>query len=398
MDFFKVMFHALLLVSLVACGTHTVRSTTYAPVVSDSQDIPEDLLLDVGVYIFDPGIDEIHRKDKEITSDQIRIAETRYSAFTLAETLQRSANWGIVRLMPNGSSPIDLKVNGTILRSIGERMVIRVEVSDASGKEWYTREYEEAISKFSYDPRQRQKNEPFQPIYNQIANDLLEYRDKNITTDEVKRLRSLSEVLFANRFSEEIYGDYIATNRDGQYVLTSLPADNDPLLERIRTIRERDFMFIDTVQDYFSTYVRQMRTPYDSWREQSYEETLRLRELETKARRQLIGGIGAIIGGAVAASQVRSPLGSAAGIGAAGGGGYLIKESFRNRADTKLHIEALKELAESFENGIAPQVIALDDKVITLTGSVDEQYEQWSEILNELYREEMGYVTTDTER
>ena len=379
-----------LAVFLSCCATHTVRSTTYAPVVSDSQDIPEDLLLDVGVYIFDPGIDEIHRKDKELTSDQIRVAETRYSAFTLAETLQRSANWGIVRLMPNGSSPIDLKVNGTILRSNGERMVIRVEVSDASGKEWYTKEYEEAISKFSYDPRQRQKSEPFQPIYNQIANDLLEYRNKNVTTDDIKRLRSLSEILFANRFSEEIYGGYVATDRDGQYVLTSLPADNDPLLERIRTIRERDFMFIDTVQDYFSTYVRQMRVPYDSWREQSYEETLRLRELETKARRQLIGGIGAIIGGAVAASQVRSPLGSAAGIGAAGGGGYLIKESFRSRADTKLHIEALKELAESFENGIAPQVIALDDKIITLTGSVEEQYEQWSEILNELYAEEMG--------
>ena len=55
-----------------------------------------------------------------------------------------------------------------------------------------------------------------------------------------------------------------------------------------------------------------------------------------------------------------------------------------------MHIEALKELAESFENGIAPQVIALDDKVITLTGSVEEQYEQWKEILNELYAEEMG--------
>ena len=74
----------------------------------------------------------------------------------------------------------------------------------------------------------------------------------------------------------------------------------------------------------------------------------------------------------------------AVGIGTAGGGAYLIRESFRNRADTKMHIEALQELAESFENGIAPQVIALDDKVITLSGSVDEQYEQWKEILNEL--------------
>ena len=33
-------------------------------------------------------------------------------------------------------------------------------------------------------------------------------------------------------------------------------------------------MFIDTVQDHYATYVRQMRLPYDTWRELSYEETI----------------------------------------------------------------------------------------------------------------------------
>ena len=369
-----------LAVIITTCTTHTVRSTTYAPIVSDSQEIPEDLLLDVGVYVFDPGIDELSNADEELTSGEIRLAESRYSAFTLAETLQRSANWGIVRLMPTGESPIDVRVNGTILRSNGESMIIRVQVSDSSGKEWYTRKYEEAISQFSYDVRNRQKSDPFQPIYNLIANDLLEYRQKNISINQVMNLRSISEVLFANRFSEEIYGQYIGVNGAGEYFLTSLPADNDPLIERIRTIRERDFMFIDTVQDYFSTYVRQMRTPYDSWREQSYHETLRLMELRKKANRQMIGGIAAVAGGVAAATT---------GFGLGGGGAYLIRDSFRTREDTKIHIEALKELAESFENGIVPQVIDLDDKVITLTGSVEEQYKQWSEILNELYAEEL---------
>lgn len=377
-----------LAVIITTCTTHTVRSTTYAPIVSDSQEIPEDLLLDVGVYVFDPGIDELSNADEELTSGEIRLAESRYSAFTLAETLQRSANWGIVRLMPTGESPIDVRVNGTILRSNGESMIIRVQVSDSSGKEWYTRKYEEAISQFSYDVRNRQKSDPFQPIYNLIANDLLEYRQKNISINQVMNLRSISEVLFANRFSEEIYGQYIGVNGAGEYFLTSLPADNDPLIERIRTIRERDFMFIDTVQDYFSTYVRQMRTPYDSWREQSYHETLRLMELRKKANRQMIGGIAAVAGGVAAATQ-GGVAGSATGFGLGGGGAYLIRDSFRTREDTKIHIEALKELAESFENGIVPQVIDLDDKVITLTGSVEEQYKQWSEILNELYAEEL---------
>ena len=37
---------------------HTVKTTSYTPVVQDSQDVPEDFLLDVGVSLFDPGIDE----------------------------------------------------------------------------------------------------------------------------------------------------------------------------------------------------------------------------------------------------------------------------------------------------------------------------------------------------
>jgi hypothetical protein len=39
---------------------------------------------------------------------------------------------------------------------------------------------------------------------------------------------------------------------------------------------------------------------------------------------------------------------------------------------------------------VAPQVISLEDRTITLTGSVEEQYEQWREVLAELYLVEIG--------
>ena len=74
------------------------------------------------------------------------------------------------------------------------------------------------------------------------------------------------------------------------------------ILLRIRDIRERDFMFIDTVQDYYATYVRQMRLPYDSWREQSYNETIELRELEASARRRFIAGAASVNATAVIAA------------------------------------------------------------------------------------------------
>ena len=373
-----------------ACATHTVKTTSYTPVVQDSQDVPEDRLLDVGVSLFDPGIDELLRGDEDTANPEIRVAESRYAPYLLAETLQRSANWGIVRVMPNSESPMDVEVHGTILRSNGESMIIRVEVNDSRGRHWYTEEYEEVISQFSYDSQNRQKSDPFQVIYNKVANDLLAFRQLNIGPSEVQEIRTVSELLFAQRFSDDAFGDYLAKDRNGEYRLTALPADNDPLLGRIRSIRERDFMFIDTVQDYFATYVRQMRLPYDSWREQSYQETITLRELEASARRRFIAGAAAVVGGIAAASNGGNWATQAGGATAVGAGAFLVKSGFDKQAEARIHMQALEELGESLENAVAPQVINLDDRTITLSGSVEEQYDQWRDILVDLYAAEMG--------
>lgn len=384
-----MIFLALL---TTACATHTVKTTTYTPVVQDSQNVPEELLLDVGVSIFDPGLDELTDEQEEITNGQVRVAESRYAPYLLAETLQRSANWGIVRVMPNNASPMDVQVNGTILESNGEAMMIRVQVVDSVGREWYTKEYEEVISQFSYDPQQRQKNDPFQVIYNKIANDLLAYRKENLENDDIRKIRTVSEMLFAQRFSEEAFGEYLTKDRNGYYQLTALPADNDPLLNRIQDIRERDFMFIDTVQDYYATYVRQMRLPYDSWREQSYHETIALRELRDSARRRFIAGTAAVIGGLAAATQGGNYGTQASGAVGVGAGAYLIKSGFDRQAEARMHMEAMSELSESLENAVAPQVINLDDRTITLSGSVEEQYNQWREILADLYATDLGQL------
>jgi hypothetical protein len=386
----QAVFTLALAFLVSACATHTVKTTSYTPVVQDSQDVPEDFLLDVGVSLFDPGIDEFLRDDEDTANPEIRVAESRYAPYLLAETLQRSANWGIVRVMPNSESPMDVQVNGTILRSNGEAMIIRVEVNDSRGRHWYTEEYEEVISQFSYDPQNRQKNDPFQVIYNKIANDLLAYRQRNIDASQVQEIRTVSELLFAQRFSDDAFGNYLARDRNGEYQLTALPADNDPLLGRIRSIRERDFMFIDTVQDYFATYVRQMRLPYDSWREQSYQETITLRELEASARRRFIAGAAAVVGGIAAASNGGNWATQAGGATAVGAGAFLVKSGFDKQAEARIHMQALEELGESLENAVAPQVINLDDRTITLSGSVEEQYEQWRDILADLYAAEMG--------
>ena len=370
------------------CATHTVRTTNYEPVVTDAEAIPEEFLMDVGVAVFDPGLDEIDDDDEETTNHQIRLAESRYAPYLLAETLIRSGNWGIVYVMPNDASPMDIRIDGTILESTGESMRIRVRVSDAAGREWYTREYGEAISQFSYEPGQREQNDPFQVIYNSIVNDLLAFRKTSIEEADIAQIRSVSEMRFAQRFSPEAFGDYLTADGEGRYRLASLPAESDPSLRRVREIRERDYMFLDTVQEYYSGFTREMREPYDSWREQSYHETLALRELEDNARRRFIVGTAVVLGGLAAAANGGDYVTRVGGAASVGAGAYLIRSGFDKQAEARIHMQSLEEMGASLEGEVAPRVIALEDQTITLSGTVEEQYEQWREILADLYTAE----------
>ncbi len=376
--------------ALIACSTTTVKSTEYVQVVQDTAP-NEDLLMDIGVTVFDPGIDELDRDEEERVSPEIRNAEARYAPYLLAETLQRSGNWGVVRVLPNETSTTDIYIHGQILQSDGEGMRISVSVRDSTGAIWYTKEYEEHISEFAYEASQRQANDPFQVIYNNIANDLLAWRKANLKEQRIASIRTISELQFARNFAPELFEQYLSVNNRGITQIERLPADNDPALERIREIRLRDNLFVDTVQDYYANYARQMRVPYDSWREQSYQATMELDQLEASARRRFIAGTVAIVGGIAAATSSNAAVQTGALVGV-GAGAYMIKSGFDKNAEAEIHIAALQELGESLEQEVAPRMIDLDDRTIMLNGTVEEQYQQWREILVDMYKAETGGI------
>src|SRR5690606_33690618 len=118
----------------------------------------------------------------------------QYVSYMLADTLQRTGNWGIVRVNPNDLSTSDLAVTGTIIQSDGETMVLRVKVTDATGFTWIDKEYEEVVSKYSYDPRMNRQEDPFQSLYNRVANDILAYRQKNLKGDQLVNIRTVARL------------------------------------------------------------------------------------------------------------------------------------------------------------------------------------------------------------
>jgi hypothetical protein len=252
---------------------------------------------------------------------------------------------------------------------------------------WLDKKYESKASRYSYETR-RTRFEPFQTVYNQIANDLLK-KQISMSAEQLANIRLVNELRFARSFSPDAFAGHLANDGKGHYSISRLPAENDPMLARVRKIRERDYLFIDTLQDYYASFNGQMIGPYQEWRKQSYDEAVALQELRTESRRRLIAGIAAVAAGIAAASSDNSSAQSAANV-AIIGGGYLVKSGLDKRTEADIHVQALEELGLSLEAEIAPQVIELEDRTVTLTGSVEDQYEQWRELLRQIYEAEVG--------
>jgi hypothetical protein len=375
---------------LAACVNQTVKSTSVPQVQTLENQLPEAQLLDVGVQVFDPGLDA-DPDEADFVYPEVRRAEARYMPYLLVEAIQSSGAWGAVRMVPGQPQAMDILVEARIVESHGEELKLDVTATDATGLVWLEREYESKASRYSYETS-RTLFDPFQAVYNQIANDLLAIL-KDQPPARLSTIRLVNELRFAQSFSPDAFEGYLSQNSKGVYEIQRLPARNDPMLQRVRKIRERDYLFIDTLQDYYASFNGQMLGPYQEWRKQSYTEAVALQELRAESQRRLIAGVISVAAGiAGAASDNRGSR--AAGNVAIAGGGYLIKSGLDKRAEADIHVQALEELGVSLEAEIAPQIIELDDRTITLTGTVQDQYDQWRELLRQIYEAEVGALET----
>ena len=98
---------------LAACVSQTVTTNTVPSIQGASTVMPETLLLDVGIPVFDPGL--LDYEEGEQTYPEVRKAEARFMAFLLAEAMQESGAWGAVRVVPN---PEQLLLPGIYVRAI----------------------------------------------------------------------------------------------------------------------------------------------------------------------------------------------------------------------------------------------------------------------------------------
>ena len=372
---------------LSGCVSETIKSTKVPSLQPPAATVPEGQLLDVSVAIFDPGLDVADEDDR--IYPEVRRAEARYIPQTLAGVLQNSGAWGAVRVVPDEDRITDLMVTGTILHSDGETLKLHIVAEDSRDYVWLDKEYEGGASRYAYDSGTRTQYDPFQAVYHAIANDLVRRFDE-LTPMARREIRTVSELLFAQSFSEEAFKGYLDRTRKGKRLVVRLPAEGDPMLQRVRKLRERDHVFVDTLQSHYDGFSNEMYGPYQEWRKLSYQEVIAYKELKRESMQQLIAGGAAIVAGIAAASSGGDRSTRAAGNVAIIGGGYLLKAGLESRAEAQIHVEALEEVGQSLEAEITPSVIELEDRTVMISGSVEDQYAQWREVLADIYRSEIG--------
>ena len=58
--------------------------------------------------------------------------------------------------------------------------------------------------------------------------------------------------------------------------------------------------------------------------------------------------------------------------------------------ESQIHIEALKELAASFDAEVSPMLVEVEGQTLRLEGSAETQYAEWRRMLNEIFTAETG--------
>jgi len=388
---------------LAGCMVQEERPQPKLVPIQPQAEIPQTQILDVGVRLFDPGIPadvmtDIEQQNKKGIFPDLRRAESRYLAMNLRNTLESSGQWGAVRVIPDMAQFVDVIVTGRIVESNGKYLKLDISAVDAAGHKWLDNQrYDGVADLASYKDNPALKpRDPFQNLYVKIADDLLAAR-KKLSVAQVEGLRRLAGLRFAADLAPDPFKAYVADNK-GQYAVTRLPAPDDPLYARIDNIRQRDFALIDTVNDYYSGFSDTIHESYSAWRRDSYDDITEYEKLNGQAKMRTALGAAAILaaifvpsqcsGGDYNCQRIESVARSAAAIGGTTG----ILSGLKKRSDAKIKADSIRELATSFQAEVAPQVIEVEGRTLRLTGTAEDQYEEWRRLLHTLYVEETGGV------
>ena len=399
-----LLLAGLALALLGGCMMKETRPLPKLTAIQATHEIPADQLLDVGIHLFDAGIPPEIEKHPEQGEKQglypdIRKAEARYIPTLLRTTLEGAGQWGAVRVIPPQVLISDVMVSGRILESNGFQLSLEVTVADGTGRHWFTKHYQQEADTSSYREGPGRARDPFQNIYSSIANDMLAYRER-LPKPQLTAIPRIARLRFGGDLAPATYHEFLAKERlrEGQpeYRVVRLPAEGDPIVDRVDRIRERDAAMVDTVSDYYTSFADKMADPYAGWRRSTYDEIEQEQKLKSQALTRKVLGAAAIVGAIAmpnvcgSGSYICQNAENVARAAAVGGGVMGIMSGIEKGKAAKMHTDAIKEITGSFQTEAAPLVVDVEGRTLKLTGTAEAQYAEWRQLLRDLYQEETG--------
>ena len=292
----------------------------------------------------------------------IREVESAYLPVQLRNTLDESGYWGAVNVVPSKDVAAELLVTGSIVESDAVSLELAIEVRDSRGRVWLNKVYRDYATDYGYETLENTAKDPFQDLFNQIANDMSEVQ-LLLQPDDYIRILDTSMLRYDMLLSPEAFARYLVIDDSGEIQVQGLPARNDPLYNRVRRIRDREYSMQDVVDEHFEDFYDNMQKIYPYWRQSSYELLVYNNQLENREYR-----------------------------GSRSGSWAAVESVYRTYKELKLNEDELRELASSFEREISPTVTVLEGRVIELQGTLADQYKTWRKLLRGIYAETTGSI------
>ena len=337
----------------------------------------EDLLLDVGIRAFDAS-------DTDVEAAELRRAEGAYLAVGLRTALQATDAWGAVRVVSRPSEAIDLAVVARVEQSDGETLALRVRATDARGTRWLDERYQGKADAADH----ARGAEPFASVYAAVAADLAA-KLLAMPHEELRSIRTVAELRFADRLAPGAFAGYLAES-DGALVTRRLPAIEDPLFGQTRQVLGRERLFIDTVDEYFTSFEHRVAPALSDWRRSSVDSAVTQRDLLTAAQaRELLGAIH-VLTGLVREDASGDWADSGKALASLLDGVGLLAVAARNRQAVAAEAEAARAEAAVAGAEMLPATLALENSAATLERRVAKQYARATQALQRLHSANTG--------
>lgn len=374
--------------TLAGCSVGRTIDYEQTELIRAATEVPDDERLDVGIILFDPGVEAGSPPDeKKLVFPEVRQAEARYMPYQLKNTLEGSGQWGSVWVVPERSEAVDVTVWGRIDKSDGLDAVLRVGAWDATGREWLNKKYATTVPEKAYSKYRETGQDPYQSLYNEIANDLLEVR-QGLSRKELATVRNVAELRYGAALVPAAFAELLEQDKSGIYRPRRLPAADDPMVGRMRAVREREYALLDALNEYYANLYYELGKPYEDWRKMSREEMIRYQDLRRSAFVRGAAGAAALL----AAILYESSGGSNSAVTMAGvlGGFEGIKSAMDKGAEASVSLDALKEAGAGFNAEAEPLVVEVEGQTRRLTGTAEARYKEWRRLLREIYAAETG--------